>query len=178
MTGARGGSKLTGASRTPGGGDPADAGRTSASAPLVNTGPAMPDDTPPPDDRPRRKRKRDDDPDEPRARRRARDDEDDEDWEEDRPRRRRRREADYDPSMRMVAPLNTSGLAIAAGYVGLISVLCVPAPFALLLGILALQHLKKHPRLDGKSRAIFAIVMGVIFTGLLVVGGLVALFGK
>ena len=54
--------------------------------------------------------------------------------------------------------------AIAAGYVGLISVLCFPAPFALLLGILALRQLKKKPKLHGKGRAIFAIVMGVLFS--------------
>jgi hypothetical protein len=152
----------------------------------------MDDDTPPPDDNRRRRRprqERDDSDDEPpereRSKRRSReDDEDDEDWEADRPRqlRRRRRDddedEDYDPGLRMVAPVNTSGLAIAAGYLGLISVLCVPAPFALLLGILALRYLKKHPKLDGKARAIFAIVMGTIFSGVMLVVGVAALVGK
>jgi hypothetical protein len=150
----------------------------------------MDDDTPPPDDNRRRRRprqERDDSDDEPpereRSKRRSReDDEDDEDWEADRRRRRRRRDddedEDYDPGVRMVAPVNTSGLAIAAGYLGLISVLCVPAPFALLLGILALRYLKKHPKLDGKARAIFAIVMGTIFSGVMLVVGVAALVGK
>jgi hypothetical protein len=110
-----------------------------------------------------------DDEDRPRSRRRR----DEEEDEEDRPlRRRRRRRDDYedddddagDEGLQYVIPINTSGLAIAAGYVGLISVLCFPAPFALLLGILALVQLKKKPKLHGKGRAIFAIVMGTLFT--------------
>ena len=142
----------------------------------------MADDTPPPDDKPRRpwekKPRGDDDPPEGERRRpRDPDRENEEDWEEeDRPRRRRRRRApedeEYDPALKMVVPLNTSALAIVAGYLGLISVLCLPAPFALLFGILALNHLKKHPKLDGKGRAIFGIVMGVIFSGVLVVSAI------
>ena len=136
----------------------------------------MPDDTPPPDDNPRpwEKKSRGDDPPEG-ERKKRRDREDDEEWEEDdRPRRRRRRrdeefEDEYDPALRMVVPINTSALAIVAGYLGLVSVLCLPAPFALLFGIMALNHLRKNPKLDGKGRAIFAIVMGVIFSGVLVV---------
>ncbi|MCI0703701.1 MAG: hypothetical protein L0241_21705, partial [Planctomycetia bacterium] len=87
------------------------------------------------------RRNRRDDRDE-RDRDRDRDEEDDwdeEDEYEDRPRRRRRRprQPEYDPALKMVVPLNTSALAIVAGYLGLISVLCFPAPFALLFGILA-----------------------------------------
>ena len=120
------------------------------------------------EDEPRRPRNRDrdrdrDDGDEDRPRRRR--DDEEEDWEDDRPRRRRRRpEPDPDPALKYVVPLNTSALAIIAGYVGLVSVLCFPAPFALLLGFLALQQLKNNPRLDGKGRAIFAIVMGGVFS--------------
>jgi hypothetical protein len=140
----------------------------------------MADDTPPPDEprRPRNKRSRDD-------RRGERDSREDEEWEEededDRPRRRRRRpepEDEYDPALKMVVPLNTSALAIIAGYIGLISVLCFPAPFALLFGILALQHLKKNPKLDGKGRAIFAIVMGGIFSPLLLIMIVALIVGK
>jgi hypothetical protein len=66
--------------------------------------------------------------------------------------------------MALVLPVNTSLLAIAAGYIGLISVLCFPAPLALLLGVLALVQLNKKPKLHGRYRAIFAVVMGVIFS--------------
>jgi sugar phosphate permease len=58
--------------------------------------------------------------------------------------------------MRFVLPVNTSGLSIIAGYLGLISVLVFPAPFALLLGIIALVQLKKKPKLHGHGRAISA----------------------
>ena len=102
------------------------------------------------------------DDDRPRRPRRRRDDYDEYD---DRPRRRRRARADAgDDGLQYVIPINTSGLAIAAGYVGLISVLCFPAPVALILGLLALRQLNKNPKLHGRGRAIFAIVMGVLFT--------------
>lgn len=65
-----------------------------------------------------------------------------------------------DPAMRLLLPVGQSGLAIAAGYVGLFSLLLVPAPFAILLGILALRDIKKNPKKHGKGRAIFAIIMG------------------
>ena len=64
--------------------------------------------------------------------------------------------------MRMLLPVGRSGLAIAAGYVGLFAVLGVPAPFALLLGILAIIDIRKHPEKHGMGRAVFAIVMGVL----------------
>ena len=58
---------------------------------------------------------------------------------------------------------HTSGWAIAAGYVALFSVLCFPAPIALVLGVVALQDCNKHS-LKGTGRAIFAIVMGSLFS--------------
>jgi len=76
-----------------------------------------------------------------------------------------------DGVMRMILPVGRSGYAIAAGYLGLFSVLLFFAPFAILFGVLALSDLKKHPDKLGKGRAIFGIVMGVIFTlGLILVG--------
>jgi hypothetical protein len=117
----------------------------------------MSDDTPRPEDD-------EEDDDRPRKRRRRDEDED----ENDRPRRRRRSEEAGDDGLQYVIPINTSGLAIAAGYVGLISVLCLPAPIALILGILAVRQLKKNPKMHGIGRAIFAIVMGAIFSIVLV----------
>ena len=74
-----------------------------------------------------------------------------------------------DPAMRVLIPVGRSGFAIVAGYLGLVSVLGFPAPFALLFGILALRDIKQHPEKGGKGRAIFAIVMGAVFSILLVV---------
>ncbi|MEM9826253.1 MAG: DUF4190 domain-containing protein [Planctomycetota bacterium] len=75
--------------------------------------------------------------------------------------------ADNDPAMRMLIPIGRSPLAVIAGYAGLFAIIPIFAPFALLLGWLALRDLKKHPENGGKGRAIFAIVMGGLFSALL-----------
>ncbi len=64
--------------------------------------------------------------------------------------------------MRLVLPIGVSGWAMAAGYLGLFSVLLVPAPFSLAAGILALRDIKANPKKHGKGRAIFGIVMGTL----------------
>ena len=72
-------------------------------------------------------------------------------------------------AMRMILPVGRSGLAIAAGYAGLFSMLCFPAPIALLLGILAIIDIKRHPEKHGMGRAVFALIMGGLFSILLFV---------
>ena len=67
-----------------------------------------------------------------------------------------------DPAMRLLLPVGRSLYAIAAGYLGLFSVLLFPAPFSLLFGILALWDINKHPNKGGKGRAIFGIVKRAI----------------
>jgi hypothetical protein len=121
-------------------------------------------------------RNTDDDDDRPRRRRR-RDDDDYEDDDDDRPRRRREpQDIGDDPAMRMVLPVGQSGWAIASGYLGLVSVLVLPAPFAVLTGILALREIRRNPKKHGKGRAIFGIVMGglctIAFVGLSVLAGM------
>jgi predicted acyltransferase len=64
--------------------------------------------------------------------------------------------------MRMILPVGRSGLAIAAGYAGLFAVLLVPAPLALLLGVLAARDLRRNPTKHGMGRAVFGIVMGAL----------------
>ena len=59
------------------------------------------------------------------------DDYDEDDYLEERPRRREQDIGD-DPAIRMLLPVGRSGWAIASGYLGLISVLLIPAPFALI----------------------------------------------
>jgi hypothetical protein len=66
--------------------------------------------------------------------------------------------------IRMLLPVGRSFWAIAAGYAGLFAVLLVPAPIALLLGIIAIADIRRHPDRHGMGRAIFGIVMGVLFT--------------
>jgi len=69
-----------------------------------------------------------------------------------------------DAALGYIVPINTSIWAIFASYVGLFAVSMLLAPIALILGIIALRDVRKHPEKTGKGRAIFAIVMGTIFT--------------
>jgi hypothetical protein len=79
--------------------------------------------------------------------------------------------------MRLILPVNVSGWAIASGYLGLISVLCLPAPFALLTGILAIRDIRRNPKTHGMGRAIFGIIMGSLgLVGL--VAGLITILGN
>jgi hypothetical protein len=76
-------------------------------------------------------------------------------------------------ALRMVIPIGRSGYAIAAGYIGLFSVLVIPAPFAILFGVLALKDIKRHPDKFGKGRAWFGIIIG----SLVILSILVAVIG-
>lgn len=118
----------------------------------------------------------DDDDFDDRPRRRPRREDDEDDDYDDSPRRRRRPPSD--DGLQYVVPVNTNVLAILAGYAGLVSVLCFPAPFALILGVLALRQLKRNPDQHGKGRAIFGIVMGVLFSLPIPVIAIVALTPK
>jgi hypothetical protein len=73
-----------------------------------------------------------------------------------------------DAVMRAILPVGRSWVAIAAGYAGLFACLGFPAPLAIVLGIWAIVDLRKHPEKHGMGRAIFAIVMGIIGTGILI----------
>lgn len=77
--------------------------------------------------------------------------------------------AEPDPALRYVLPVGRSGWALAAGYLGLFSPLVIFAPFALIAGLLALRDLRRNPARLGRGRAWFGIVMGGIFTVLLLV---------
>jgi hypothetical protein len=74
-----------------------------------------------------------------------------------------------DGAIRFLLPVGRSGWAIASGYLGLVSVLFVFAPFALVTGILGLQAIRRDPNLWGRGRAWFGVVVGALFTVLLVV---------
>jgi hypothetical protein len=85
-----------------------------------------------------------------------------------------------DPSeqaLQWVLPLNVSGWAVASGYLGLLS--CFPIVGALcgllavILGVLALSHLRRNPRATGAVRAWIGILLGGIM--LLVQTGLIVL---
>lgn len=69
-----------------------------------------------------------------------------------------------DAVMRMLLPVGRSGYAIAAGYLGLVSLLVIPAPLAIIFGILAILDIKKNTHKHGMGRAIFGIITGSFFT--------------
>lgn len=66
--------------------------------------------------------------------------------------------------MRALLPVGRTPLSIVAGYLGLFSVLCFPAPLALGVGVWAIIDLKKKPGMHGMGRAVFGVVMGAIGT--------------
>ncbi len=65
-----------------------------------------------------------------------------------------------DAGMRMLIPVGRSGWAIAAGYLGLLSLIPIFAPFAVIFGFVAIRDIRKHPDRHGMGRAIFGIVAG------------------
>jgi hypothetical protein len=65
-------------------------------------------------------------------------------------------------------PVGRSGWAITSGYLGLFSILVIPAPFALFTGVMAYRDMRKHPEKIGMGRTVFGIVMGLAGTVLLI----------
>jgi hypothetical protein len=69
----------------------------------------------------------------------------------------------------MLFPVDTSFWAFSAGYLGLFSLLCLPAPLALVAGIIGVWDIKtsmerKGWQAHGMGRAIFGIVTGAVGT--------------
>ena len=69
-----------------------------------------------------------------------------------------------DPTMRLILPVGRTAWSIAAGYLGLFSVLLVPAPLALIIALIAIAELRKDPSKHGMGRAVFGLVMGLLGT--------------
>ena len=73
-----------------------------------------------------------------------------------------------DAAMRLLLPVGRSAWAIAAGYLGLFSLIVLPAPIALVVSIIALWDIRRsksspHPK-HGMGRAIFGLIMGALGT--------------
>jgi hypothetical protein len=85
-------------------------------------------------------------------------------------------EASAGQALSWLIPIGRSGWAIAAGYLGLLSILpCIGLPFsvaAVVTGILAVASINRHPKLTGLGRAWFGIVVGTL-TFLLQLGFLI-----
>jgi Domain of unknown function (DUF4190) len=70
--------------------------------------------------------------------------------------------------VRMLIPVGRSGWAIAAGYLGLFSLVILPAPLALIISLIAIRDIRKSVGTNhvkhGMGRAIFGLVMGILGT--------------
>lgn len=69
-------------------------------------------------------------------------------------------------TVRALLPVGRSGWAIAAGYLGLLSLVIFPAPLALLTSIVAILDIRKHKNKHGMGRAVFGLIMGLLGTPL------------
>ena len=76
---------------------------------------------------------------------------------------------------RRLLPVDRSGWAAAAGYLGLLSVLVIPAPLALAVGLVGIRDIRHSEertgrRMSGMKSAVFGIAAGAVFTCVLVWG--------
>ena len=69
-----------------------------------------------------------------------------------------------EPAIRMLVPVGRTGMSIAAGYLGLLSLFPFVGILALLLGIAAIVDINKHPEKHGLGRAWFGAIMGGLST--------------
>jgi hypothetical protein len=83
-----------------------------------------------------------------------------------------------DAGIRMLIPVGRSGWAIAAGYLGLFSFVVLPAPISLIVALIAISDIRKHPEKHGMGRAIFGLVMGILGTVALVFGLISMIVGR
>ncbi|HEX5245111.1 MAG TPA: DUF4339 domain-containing protein [Tepidisphaeraceae bacterium] len=83
-----------------------------------------------------------------------------------------------DAGIRMLIPVGRSGWAIAAGYLGLFSFVVLPAPISLIVALIAIRDIRKHPEKHGMGRAIFGLVMGILGTVALAFGVVAMAIGR
>jgi len=65
---------------------------------------------------------------------------------------------------RLVLPVGRPASAIAAGYLGLFSLLPFFGIIAIIVSLVALRTLKRNPDLHGRGRAWFGLIMGIVTT--------------
>lgn len=73
-----------------------------------------------------------------------------------------------DAGIRLLIPVGRSGWAIAAGYLGLFSLVLIPAPLSVIISIIAIRDIRRSTLTakvkHGMGRAIFGLVMGIFGT--------------
>ena len=78
---------------------------------------------------------------------------------------------------RFIVPGGRPASAIAAGYLGLFSLLPFFGIFAIIVSLVAFRDLKQNPQLHGRGRAWFGLVMGIVTTVAYMISIIVALIG-
>jgi hypothetical protein len=78
---------------------------------------------------------------------------------------------------RLVMPVGRPASAIAAGYLGLFSLLPFLGIFAIIVSLVAFRTLKRNPHLHGRGRAWFGLIMGTVMTLIYLVPIVLALIG-
>jgi hypothetical protein len=86
--------------------------------------------------------------------------------------------SDDSVGIRMIIPVGRAWQAIAAGYLGLLSILPGIGVLALIFGIWAVRVIRRNPQRHGMGRAIFGIVMGTAGTVLYAVVLFAQWFGE
>ena len=106
------------------------------------------------------------------------------DDDDDRPRRKRRRRDDDDSDATGGVIPYKNGLALGAYYLGVFSFLplfgfLIAIP-AIVLGVLGILYVKKHPKARGAGHAVFGIIGGLIgpFVGVGILYGVLELAKK
>ncbi|MDG2424469.1 MAG: hypothetical protein P8M22_10865 [Phycisphaerales bacterium] len=69
-----------------------------------------------------------------------------------------------DPGMGLLIPINRSGWSIAAGYLGLLSLLPFVCFFAVIISLIAFYDFRRRPEMQGRGRATFGLIMGGLFS--------------
>lgn len=73
-------------------------------------------------------------------------------------------------------PPSPDRVAVAAGYLGLVSVLIFPAPLALAVSLASMNRARKNPDYVGRRRSMFGLVMGLLGTSVFVLILLIGLW--
>ena len=78
---------------------------------------------------------------------------------------------------RFLTPAGRPASAIAAGYLGLFSLLPFFGIFAIIAGVVAQRTLRRNPHVLGRGRAWFGLVMGLVMTLVYAIPIILAIIG-
>jgi len=80
------------------------------------------------------------------------------------PKSKSRKEPIPHTGVEFLIPINRTGWSIAAGYMGLFSILPFFGFISIFISGVAFYDFKRHPERHGRGRAVFGLVMGILST--------------